>query len=240
MNNEKIIDVEIEEKLYSSDEVSAMTGIRLDKIMFYSEKLGDILKISKIGIYQVFDSIDIANINKVKSLEEKGMSMNEIRKYLIANKDEVLMLENKVEKTEKDFLDFLVDIFCKQNQKMEEVVTTNRELVKAHNASMETNNNLINIIGRLIDTQALLPLNDNSDILEVMSDDIKRKLDNIKDDIERNLEVAIKEQNEEIKNDVKHIRETLQVAYVSEQEIKKNSVGNKNGKLEKIINWLKK
>lgn len=232
MDNENIIDVEIEEKLYSVEEVSEITGINSAKITFYSKKLGDILKISKVGTYQVFDNIDISNINKVKSLEEKGMSISEIRKYLMDNKHEIL-LENKIERTEKDFLDFFVEIVHKQNQKIDEVV-------KSNNETTQSNKDLINKITRLIDAQILLPQPDNEGVLREISNDISSKIDDIKTDIEKSLKENMEEQSKEMKEDVRYIKEKLHAAYVTEQEIREMSFKNKKSVVDKFMDWLNK
>lgn len=231
MDGENIIDVEIEEKLYSVEEVSEITGITPAKITFYSKKLGDILRINEVGTYQVFDNIDISNITKVKSLDEKGMSISEIREHLINNKHEIL-LENKVERTEKDFLDFFVGIVHKQNQKIDEVIKSNDEVV-------QSNKNLVDIIAKLIDNQSLLPQPNNEDIVKEISDNIALKLSDVKIDIEKNLKENIEEHNREMKDDVKYIRERLHAAYVTEQEIREMSFKNKKSMFDKLFNWKK-
>ena len=52
--DDNIIDVNIENKFYTIEEVAEITDIDAFKISFYSEKLGDILKINILVIYKVF------------------------------------------------------------------------------------------------------------------------------------------------------------------------------------------
>lgn len=220
MRDESIIDVELEERLYSIEEVSDITDIDAAKISFYSTKLGDILKINKVGMYQVFDNIDINNINKVKDLEQKGKTISEIRSYLINNKHEIL-LEKKVERTEKDFLDFFMEIIQKQNGKIDEVIKSNNEMMQ--------------VFKKLIDTQMLLP-HSNDDILKEVGVTIDSKLDILKSEIDKSLKDNIEEQNKEMKEDVKYIKERLHTAYVTEQEIKNASYKEGFGrKLHKLL-----
>lgn len=204
--DDNIIDVNIENKFYTIEEVAEITGIDAFKISFYSEKLGDILKINKVGMYQVFDNIDVSNINRIKSLEEEGRSISQIRDYLINSKNEVL-LERKVEPTEKDFLDFFVEIIHRQNLKIDEVI--------------KANNDMVEVFKKLIDTQVLLPVS-NEEILKEVGVTIDSKLENLKNEINQSLKENIEEQNKEMKDDLKYVKERLHFAYVTEKEIEEN------------------
>ena len=204
--DDNIIDVNIENKFYTIEEVAEITGIDAFKISFYSEKLGDILKINKVGMYQVFDNIDVSNINRIKSLEEEGKSISQIRDYLINSKNEVL-LERKVEPTEKDFLDFFVEIIHRQNLKIDEVI--------------KANNDMVEVFKKLIDTQVLLPAS-NEEILKEVGATIDSKLENLKNEINQSLKENIEEQNKEMKDDLKYVKERLHFAYVTEKEIEEN------------------
>lgn len=204
--DDNIIDVNIENKFYTIEEVAEITDIDAFKISFYSEKLGDILKINKVGMYQVFDNIDVSNINRIKSLEEEGKSISQIRDYLINSKNEVL-LERKVEPTEKDFLDFFVEIIHRQNLKIDEVI--------------KANNDMVEVFKKLIDTQVLLPAS-NEEILKEVGATIDSKLENLKNEINQSLKENIEEQNKEMKDDLKYVKERLHFAYVTEKEIAEN------------------
>ena len=204
--DDNIIDVNIENKFYTIEEVAEITDIDAFKISFYSEKLGDILKINKVGMYQVFDNIDVSNINRIKSLEEEGKSISQIRDYLINSKNEVL-LERKVEPTEKDFLDFFVEIIHRQNLKIDEVI--------------KANNDMVEVFKKLIDTQVLLPAS-NEEILKEVEATIDSKLENLKNEINQSLKENIEEQNKEMKDDLKYVKERLHFAYVTEKEIEEN------------------
>ncbi|HJG95826.1 MerR family transcriptional regulator [Paraclostridium bifermentans] len=204
--DDNIIDVNIENKFYTIEEVAEITDIDAFKISFYSEKLGDILKINKVGMYQVFDNIDVSNINRIKSLEEEGKSISQIRDYLINSKNEVL-LERKVEPTEKDFLDFFVEIIHRQNLKIDEVI--------------KANNDMVEVFKKLIDTQVLLPAS-NEEILKEVGATIDSKLENLKNEINQSLKENIEEQNKEMKDDLKYVKERLHFAYVTEKEIEEN------------------
>lgn len=204
--DDNIIDVNIENKFYTIEEVAEITGIDAFKISFYSEKLGDILKINKVGMYQVFDNIDVSNINRIKSLEEEGKSISQIRDYLINSKNEVL-LERKVEPTEKDFLDFFVEIIHRQNLKIDEVI--------------KANNDMVEVFKKLIDTQVLLPAS-NEEILKEVGATIDSKLENLKNEINQSLKENIEGQNKEMKDDLKYVKERLHFAYVTEKEIEEN------------------
>lgn len=218
--DDNIIDVKIENKFYTIEEVAEITGIDAFKISFYSEKLGDILKINKVGMYQVFDDTDISNINRIKSLEEEGRSISQIRDYLINSKNEVL-LERKVEPTEKDFLDFFVEIIHRQNLKIDEVI--------------KANNDMVEIFKKLIDTQVLLP-NSNEEMLKEVRVTIDSKLENLKNEINQSLKENIEEQNREMKDDLKYVKERLHFAYVTEREIEEN----KKQTLNRLWNWISK
>lgn len=204
--DDNIIDVNIENKFYTIEEVAEITDIDAFKISFYSEKLGDILKINKVGMYQVFDNIDVSNINRIKSLEEEGKSISQIRDYLINSKNEVL-LERKVEPTEKDFLDFFVEIIHRQNLKIDEVI--------------KANNDMVEVFKKLIDTQVLLPAS-NEEILKEVGATMDSKLENLKNEINQSLKENIEEQNKEMKDDLKYVKERLHFAYVTEKEIEEN------------------
>lgn len=204
--DDNIIDVNIENKFYTIEEVAEITGIDAFKISFYSEKLGDILKINKVGMYQVFDSIDVSNINRIKSLEEGGRSISQIRDYLINSENEIL-LERQVEPTEKDFLDFFVEIIHRQNLKIDEVIKSNNEMVETFK--------------RLIDTQVLLPTL-NEEILKEVGVTVDAKLDNLKNEIEQSFKENIEEQNREMKDDLKYVKERLHFAYITEIEMEEN------------------
>lgn len=204
--DDNIIDVNIENKFYTIEEVAEITGIDAFKISFYSEKLGDILKINKVGMYQVFDSIDVSNINRIKSLEEGGRSISQIRDYLINSENEIL-LERQVEPTEKDFLDFFVEIIHRQNLKIDEVIKSNNEMVETFK--------------RLIDSQVLLPVS-NEEILKEVGITVDAKLDNLKNEIEQSFKENIEEQNREMKDDLKYVKERLHFAYITEIEMEEN------------------
>lgn len=199
MEDKNIIDVDIKEKLYTLDEVADITKLDAVKISFYSSKLGDLLKINEIGMYQVFDDIDIANINRIKSLEDEGKSISEIRDFLINNKSEVL-LERKVEPTEKDFIDFLISIIQSQNTKIDEVIKSNNEMVE--------------LFKKIIDTQVLLP-SSNEEILKEVSTTIDSKLEDLKNELITDIE----NQNKEIAENVKYVKQRLHFAYITEQDI---------------------
>lgn len=218
--DDNIIDVKIENKFYTIEEVAEITGIDAFKISFYSEKLGDILKINKVGMYQVFDDTDISNINRIKSLEEEGRSISQIRDYLINSKNEVL-LERKVKPTEKDFLDFFVEIIHRQNLKIDEVIKANNEMVETFK--------------KLIDTQVLLPTS-NEEILKEVGVTIDFKLENLKNEINQSLKENIEEQNREMRDDLKYVKERLHFAYVTEREIEEN----KKQTLNRLWNWISK
>ena len=213
--DDNIIDVNIENKFYTIEEVAEITDIDAFKISFYSEKLGDILKINKVGMYQVFDNIDVSNINRIKSLEEEGKSISQIRDYLINSKNEVL-LERKVEPTEKDFLDFFVEIIHRQNLKIDEVI--------------KANNDMVEVFKKIIDTQVLLPAS-NEEILKEVGATIDSKLENLKNEINQSLKENIEEQNKEMKDDLKYVKERLHFAYVTEKEIEEN-------KKQQILDFL--
>lgn len=204
--DDNIIDVNIENKFYTIEEVAEITGIDAFKISFYSEKLGDILKINKVGMYQVFDNIDVSNINRIKSLEEGGRSISQIRDYLINSENEIL-LERQVEPTEKDFLDFFVEIIHRQNLKIDEVIKSNNEMVETFK--------------RLIDSQVLLPTS-NEEILKEVGITVDVKLDNLKNEIEQSFKENIEEQNREMKDDLKYVKERLHFAYITEIEMEEN------------------
>lgn len=204
--DDNIIDVNIENKFYTIEEVAEITGIDAFKISFYSEKLGDILKINKVGMYQVFDNIDVSNINRIKSLEEGGRSISQIRDYLINSENEIL-LERQVEPTEKDFLDFFVEIIHRQNLKIDEVIKSNNEMVETFK--------------RLIDSQVLLPTS-NEEILKEVGITVDAKLDNLKNEIEQSFKENIEEQNREMKDDLKYVKERLHFAYITEIEMEDN------------------
>lgn len=204
--DDNIIDVNIENKFYTIEEVAEITGIDAFKISFYSEKLGDILKINKVGMYQVFDNIDVSNINRIKSLEEGGRSISQIRDYLINSENEIL-LERQVEPTEKDFLDFFVEIIHRQNLKIDEVIKSNNEMVETFK--------------RLIDSQVLLPAS-NEEILKEVGITVDAKLDNLKNEIEQSFKENIEEQNREMKDDLKYVKERLHFAYITEIEMEEN------------------
>lgn len=204
--DDNIIDVNIENKFYTIEEVAEITGIDAFKISFYSEKLGDILKINKVGMYQVFDNIDVSNINRIKSLEEGGRSISQIRDYLINSENEILS-ERQVEPTEKDFLDFFVEIIHRQNLKIDEVIKSNNEMVETFK--------------RLIDNQVLLPTS-NEEILKEVGITVDAKLDNLKNEIEQSFKENIEEQNREMKDDLKYVKERLHFAYITEIEMEEN------------------
>lgn len=215
MMEDNIIDVNIENKFYTLEEVSKITNIDSFKISFYSEKLGDILKINEVGMYQVFDDVDIKNINTIKKLESEGRSVSQIRNYLLKNKSEVLV-EKSIEPTEKDFLDFFVEVMHKQTLKIDDVIKSNKEMV--------------DMFQKIIDSKILLPPS-NEELIKEVSITIDSKIDALKEDISSS--------NEELTKDVKYIKERLHTAYVTTEEIEKSKWKDpKESKLGKFLRWL--
>lgn len=138
-HNQTPIDVSYEElnKIYTIDEVSNILGIEQSSILFYYEKLNDFLKIASVGAFQLFNEIDIDNLSRVKHLDKDlNMSMNEIRKYLKINEQEILIerkVENKVNiDSVGQLLNGLFNTINNQNQQINSIV----QLMSA------TNNNI--------------------------------------------------------------------------------------------------
>jgi DNA-binding transcriptional MerR regulator len=138
--NDKSIDVHFEDinkKYYTIDEVANILNIEQSTIAYYFEKLNDFLNITSVGMYQLFDNTDIENLKKIKDLEQvNNMSMNEIRKFLTQNKQEVLLRKesnNKVDQSVLNIFQTFANAMIEQNNKIEKMYNTNVQLTETIN-----------------------------------------------------------------------------------------------------------
>lgn len=222
-----IIDVDFNEKYYTLEDVSEITNLKESKIVFYCTKLEKMLNITSVGVYQVFRQVDIDNLIKIKSLEDKGMTILEIEKYLEANKSEVL-LEKVDKKIDVSFLDFFARVLEVQNNKIDAMININRDLVTALN---ELNSKPMLLESSLDDVK--------NEISVTVDDMVSKKMDAFELSMNESLETMnnnAENFNKNLTDEIKDFKAIVRSAYVTEQEIERSK---NNSFLSKLTNLFK-
>jgi DNA-binding transcriptional MerR regulator len=200
--NHKSIDVNYEDvskKYYTIDEVSNILNIEQSTIAFYFEKLNDFLNITSVGMYQLFDDIDIKNLKKIKDLEQnQNMSMQEIKKHLLKNKQEVILEKESNTQVDKSVLNIFqqfANALMEQNIKIDEMNKTNVKLV--------------NIISNLSENQKKMQqeLKEQKELNQKQLDEydknskkLDKQLESVKKEIGTDIESKLNNQNKEFNN----------------------------------------
>lgn len=187
MGNENIVDVNYEDsesKYHTLDDVVKETGLSEDKISFYCVKLNDFLNIQSLGMYQIFSSTDIDNLNRIKNLEiNKGLNIAQIKQHLIDNKQEIL-LKKEDEKIDVSFLDFFAKILDVQDKKIDQMISINKQLIDTINENNKSN--------------AIL-LSNSNEIQEQIKDMVADSIDKGLSEIDNKLDKFIDDVKEELK-----------------------------------------
>jgi len=130
---EHIFDVNYTEsdKKYSTiEEVSIILSIEAPTIIFWCNKFNDLLNIQSIGMYQIFNENDIKNLKTIKKLNiDENMNIGEIKTYLNQNKG-VIITKKEIEVPEVSLLTVLAKILTSQNDKIENLLEANNQLMK--------------------------------------------------------------------------------------------------------------
>lgn len=144
MEDKNIIDVDFEEnQYYTLEDVVNITGLSEAKISFYCSKLKDFLNIQSIGMYQVFSSIDIQNLSKIKRLEnEEGLNIGQIKDRLRKGSQEILLKKDN-DKIDISFFQVLEKILKAQDDKIDQVININKQLIEALNNNNQSNLKLL-------------------------------------------------------------------------------------------------
>lgn len=178
VENKNVIDVEFEEnQYYTLEDVVNITKLSEAKISFYCSKLKDFLNIQSIGMYQVFTSIDIENLNKIKRLEnDEGLNIGQIKERLRKGSQEILLKKDN-DKIDVSFFQVLEKILRAQDEKIDQMINVNKQLIEALN-----NNNQSNI--KLLENSTKMQEN--------LEDKITKAIDSKMDNIINNLSREIK------------------------------------------------
>jgi len=203
MSNINIVDVDFEENKYHTlEDVARITNLNEAKISFYCTKLKDFLNIQSIGMYQIFSDVDIDNLNKIKKLEaDNNMSIKEIEEYLKKNKQEVL-LKKENNQIDVSVLEIFANILKMQNEKIDQIININQQLVEIINK-----NNLSNQL--LIENTSAI----KEEIKETINTAIEEKINTL--DI--SLDSKINSITNSIKEEMKPFR------YITKEEIESYS-----------------
>lgn len=144
MEDKNIIDVDFEEnQYYTLEDVVNITGLSEAKISFYCSKLKDFLNIQSIGMYQVFSSIDIQNLSKIKRLEnEEGLNIGQIKDRLRKGSQEILLKKDN-DKIDVSFFQVLEKILKAQDEKIDQMISVNKQLIEVLNNNNQSNIKLL-------------------------------------------------------------------------------------------------
>lgn len=197
-------------KYYTIDEVAKILNLDDSRIIFYFEKLNEFLNITSIGMYQLFDDIDIENLKKIKDLDENhNMNIKEIRNFLKNNKQEVL-LERKEEKSIDVSVLKIFETFAKamisQNNKIDMLLDNNSIIIDNLNNSLTTQKQVKKSMST-IESQLQLQKEDNIKLTEQLSE-MKKELALTKETSEKlgkNIKTQIMEQTNEIQKNLEKI-----------------------------------
>lgn len=144
VEDKNIIDVDFEEnQYYTLEDVVNITGLSEAKISFYCSKLKDFLNIQSIGMYQVFSSIDIQNLSKIKRLEnEEGLNIGQIKDRLRKGSQEILLKKDN-DKIDVSFFQVLEKILKAQDEKIDQMINVNKQLIEVLNNNNQSNIKLL-------------------------------------------------------------------------------------------------
>ena len=130
---EHIFDVNYTEsdKKYSTiEEVSIILSVEAPTIIFWCNKFNDLLNIQSIGMYQIFNENDIKNLKTIKKFNiDDNMNISEIKTYLNQNKG-IIITKKEIEVPEVSLLTVLAKILTSQNDKIENLLEANNQLMK--------------------------------------------------------------------------------------------------------------
>lgn len=258
--SDKSIDVNFEDinkKYYTIEEVSKILNIDQSTVAFYFEKLNDFLNITSVGMYQLFDDIDIKNLKIIKDLERnQNMSMKEIRNHLLKNKQEVMLEKESNTQIDKSVLNIFqqfANALIEQNMKIDKMHKTNTQLVEALKILSQNQES--------IQKELQLQKEINRELLEKYESDKEEqsvRFDSIKNDIaitkeinqkldeqKNNIEISFKDMSEKVisenKKELKSLKEDIK--YINQEELEKYKEKNQSkgllNNLGKIFNKKK-
>jgi hypothetical protein len=99
-------------------------------------------------MYQLFDDIDIKNLKNINNLySNQNMSIKQIRKHLLENKQEVLFTKESNSQVDKSVLNIFqqfANALMEQNRKIDQMNETNVQLVKTIYTLSKNQENIIN------------------------------------------------------------------------------------------------
>lgn len=185
---------DINKNYYTIDQVSKILDLDQSNIIFYFEKLNDFLDIKSIGMYQLFDDMDIKNLEIIKNLDiNKNMSIKQIKEYLKNNRQEIILQKeenNKLAMSPIDIFSTFVNILNEQNTKINLIYEENKQLVNKIN---DLNKNQEYIIQQLEEQEKINEQLLSRDEREIA---ITKKMSEIDDNL-RNLMNSTKREFEE-------------------------------------------
>ncbi|NFH01622.1 MerR family transcriptional regulator [Clostridium botulinum] len=244
-------------KYYTIDEVAKILNLDESRIIFYFEKLNEFLNITSIGMYQLFDDIDIKNLKKIKDLDEKhNMNIKEIRTFLKNNKQEVL-LQRKEEKSIDVSVLKIFETFAKamisQNNKIDILLDNNSLIINNLNNSLTVQEQVKNSMST-IEFQLQQQKENNIKLTEQL-ENMTKELALTKEDnkqLKSTIENKLEEQHQQIQDnfeslnnknkerDVVLVDNLLQKMNERKEENRKiNQQQEKQGFLSKIFNRKK-
>jgi DNA-binding transcriptional MerR regulator len=192
---ERVIDVNFEEmetkSFFTLEEVSAQLKLDAGTVVFYCNKFEEILKITSIGQFQIFNKEDLRNLETIRELNlDKNMSVSEIKQFLNQNSTAIIVKKDRVEALDYPLLQFLGSMVEAQNQKID-------KLMEAQNKSLKVFAQLYNEI--CIDSE-----NKNKMLNKIRDEQQEQRkasigLESQINDLKKDMDLKYEQQKEETK-----------------------------------------
>ena len=138
--NNKVIDpsyTEIssstEQEYLTIDEIAKILEVEEYQIIYWCNKFNDILNIQSIGMYSIFNNIDINNLKTIKHLEiDKKMNSRQIREYILKQNQQygIVTKRKKQELSNASIVSVLAKVINLQNQQITEIKQSNTQILQ--------------------------------------------------------------------------------------------------------------
>lgn len=114
---------------YTINQISKELQVSETDILFWINKLNDILQINSTGMFQLFTKTDFENIKKIKQLiliENK--TIEEVKEYF--NQDNNLIVIKQKSQSELEIVTIFNSLFQLQNKELAEIKDSNKQILE--------------------------------------------------------------------------------------------------------------
>lgn len=211
---------------YTINEIAVDLQVEETDILFWINKLNDILKINSTGMFQLFTKTDFENIKEIKQLiVNENKSIADVKEYFSQDKNLVVIKEKS--QHEIELINVFNTIFQLQNKEIVEIKNTNKQI-------LEYNQKIIKVLAQLVNQGSLNDIGNLTKKIDTLKDiqvDNQKEILEIKENQEQFKESILKE----LQETKKEYEMTLKMKNSMEEKRKENEEKEKHNFIYKLF-----